>query len=88
MAALAPPHAHPGERPGTGSAEASREVEPVDVVQTRMERALDVVPRDRLLVSPDCGLHHLPSAAARAKLHTMTTAAASVRDRLEKENRP
>jgi methionine synthase II (cobalamin-independent) len=60
----------------------------VDVVQTRMMRVLDVVPRDRLPVPPDCGPRHLPAAAARAKLHTMTNAAALVRDRLEKETRP
>jgi len=61
------------------------EVEPVEVVQARIERALDVVPADRMLISPDCGLRHLPAGVARAKLHNMTTAAAIVRDRLEKE---
>lgn len=62
------------------------DVEPVEVVQARIERALEVVPPDRMLISPDCGLRHLPAGVARAKLHTMTTAAATVRDRLEKES--
>ena len=58
------------------------EVEPVDVVERRIERALRVVAPERLLVTPDCGLRHLPAAAARAKLRAMTTAAAAVRARL------
>ncbi|MGQ0576251.1 MAG: hypothetical protein ACT4RN_18910 [Pseudonocardia sp.] len=64
------------------------DVEPVEVVRARIERALEVVPPDRMLITPDCGLRHLPAGVARAKLHTMTTAAATVRDRLEKETTP
>jgi 5-methyltetrahydropteroyltriglutamate--homocysteine methyltransferase len=60
------------------------EVESVGVVEKRIERALEVVPADRMIVTPDCGLRHLPAPAARAKLHAMTTAAASVRDRIRK----
>jgi 5-methyltetrahydropteroyltriglutamate--homocysteine methyltransferase len=60
-------------------------VEAVDVVERRIERALAVVPPDRLIVTPDCGLRHLPAPAARAKLHAMTTAAARVRGGLPKE---
>jgi 5-methyltetrahydropteroyltriglutamate--homocysteine methyltransferase len=62
------------------------EVEPVGVVERRIERALRVVPADRMIVTPDCGLRHLPASAARAKLRAMTTAAAQVRDRLQKEH--
>jgi 5-methyltetrahydropteroyltriglutamate--homocysteine methyltransferase len=58
------------------------EVEPVDLVEGRIERALRVVPADRLIVTPDCGLRHLPAPAARAKLRTLTAAAAAVRHRL------
>ena len=61
------------------------EVEPVDVVERRIEQALHVVPADRMIVTPDCGLRHLPAPVARAKLPAMTTAAAAVRDRLQKE---
>jgi len=64
----------------------TEDVEPVEVVEKRIERALDVVPAGRMLVTPDCGLRHLPAPAARAKLHAMTTAAAAVRDRLLKED--
>jgi 5-methyltetrahydropteroyltriglutamate--homocysteine methyltransferase len=63
----------------------TEDVEPVEVVEKRIERALDVVPPDRIVVTPDCGLRHLPAPVARAKLHAMTSAAASVRDRLQKE---
>ena len=62
------------------------EVERADVVERRIEQALRVVPADRLIVTPDCGLRHLPAPAARAKLRVMTSSAAAVRDRLQKEN--
>jgi 5-methyltetrahydropteroyltriglutamate--homocysteine methyltransferase len=64
----------------------TEEVEPVGVVEKRIERALDVVPPDRIVITPDCGLRHLPAPVARAKLHAMTSAAASVRERLRKES--
>ena len=37
------------------------EVEPVPLVERRIERALAIVPPERLLVTPDCGLRHLPA---------------------------
>ena len=58
------------------------EVEPVPLVERRIERALAIVSPERLLVTPDCGLRHLPATAARAKLSAMTSAAAAVRGRL------
>ena len=58
------------------------EVEPVLLVERRIERALAIVSPERLLVTPDCGLRHLPASAARAKLSAMTSAAAAVRGRL------
>ena len=63
------------------------DVEPVEVVERRIERALDVLPPERILVTPDCGLRHVPADAARAKLRAMTTAAAAVRGRLQKEKK-
>jgi len=57
------------------------EVESVPLVERRIERALAYVPPERLLVTPDCGLRHLPATAARAKLRAMTSAAAAVRAR-------
>jgi 5-methyltetrahydropteroyltriglutamate--homocysteine methyltransferase len=58
------------------------EVESAPLVERRIERALAYVPPERLLVTPDCGLRHLPATAARAKLRAMTSAAAAVRARL------
>ena len=57
------------------------EVEQAATVADRIERALRIVPPERLLVTPDCGLRHLPADVARAKLRAMTTAASAVRDR-------
>jgi 5-methyltetrahydropteroyltriglutamate--homocysteine methyltransferase len=58
------------------------EIESAAQVEQRIERALAVVAPERLLVTPDCGLRHLPASVARAKLLAMTTAAAAVRARL------
>jgi len=57
----------------------STQVEPVEVVAARIRRGLDVLPADRLLVNPDCGLRHLPPEAARAKLRAMRDGADLVR---------
>jgi 5-methyltetrahydropteroyltriglutamate--homocysteine methyltransferase len=55
------------------------DVEPADVVAARVRRALQVVTPDRLMVNPDCGLRHLPTDVARAKLRALTAGAATVR---------
>ena len=58
------------------------EVEPADLVASRIRRALEFVPAQRLMVNPDCGLRHLPAAVARAKLRAMVAGAAQVRAEL------
>lgn len=60
----------------------STEVETPDVVAARIRKALEVVPADRLVVNPDCGLRHLPASVARAKLRAMVAGAAAVRQEL------
>ncbi len=62
------------------------EVEPIEVVERRIGRAHALLPSEGILVTPDCGLRHVPADAARAKLRAMTTAAA-VRGRLHKEKK-
>lgn len=57
----------------------SRAVETPEVVETRIRRALEVVPADRLVINPDCGLRNLPTAVATAKLRAMVDGAAKVR---------
>ena len=60
----------------------SPEVESAGLVASRIRRALDLVPADRLLVNPDCGLRNLSGAGARAKLAAMVAGAAAVRAEL------
>ena len=48
-------------------------------IEARIRRALEVVPADRLLVAPDCGLGYFSRTAAYAKLRNMGQAAAAGR---------
>jgi 5-methyltetrahydropteroyltriglutamate--homocysteine methyltransferase len=57
----------------------SNTVETPEVVADRLYQALKFLPPERLVVNPDCGLRHLPSAVARAKLESMVAGAAIVR---------
>jgi len=60
----------------------SRQVETPELVAARIRRALEVIPAARLVVNPDCGLRHLPTDIARAKLGAMVAGAAMVRAEL------
>jgi 5-methyltetrahydropteroyltriglutamate--homocysteine methyltransferase len=60
----------------------SEQVESADLVAARIRRALRVVPPDRLVINPDCGLRHVPLTVARAKLAAMVAGAAQVRSEL------
>ena len=42
----------------------THDVESPGLVADRVRRALDVIPADRLVINPDCGLVHLPRAFA------------------------
>jgi 5-methyltetrahydropteroyltriglutamate--homocysteine methyltransferase len=57
-------------------------VESVEQIADRIRRALKVIPADRLLVSPDCGLGYFSRTTAFAKLRNMGQAAAEVRKAL------
>lgn len=57
-------------------------VEPVETVVARIERVLEVVEPERLLVGPDCGMKFVAPATAFGKLQAMVDAAAVVRGRL------
>lgn len=63
-------------------------VESPDLIAERIRLALEVVPADRLVINPDCGLRHLPPAVARAKLSAMVAGAARVRRELERAAPP
>ena len=57
---------------------ASSNVETVDEVRTRMAEVLKVVPEDRLIAAPDCGLGFLGRDLAMQKLRVLCAAAGSV----------
>jgi 5-methyltetrahydropteroyltriglutamate--homocysteine methyltransferase len=66
---------------GVGVIDVKRlDVEPVAVVESRLYEALKVLPPERVVVNPDCGLRHLPAKVVRAKLSAMTKATANVRE--------
>jgi 5-methyltetrahydropteroyltriglutamate--homocysteine methyltransferase len=65
---------------GFGCVDSSRpEVEEVDTIRARIERALAVFEPDQILIDPDCGLRMLPRTAAFSKLSRMVEAAHQVR---------
>jgi 5-methyltetrahydropteroyltriglutamate--homocysteine methyltransferase len=58
------------------------EVEAAELVASRIRRALEYVPADRLMINPDCGLRHLAPEVARQKLRAMVAGVALVRAEL------
>lgn len=54
-------------------------VETAEQIEERIRRALEIVPADRLLVAPDCGLGYFSRTMAYAKIRNMGQAAANVR---------
>jgi 5-methyltetrahydropteroyltriglutamate--homocysteine methyltransferase len=58
------------------------EVEAAELVASRIRRALEYVPADRLMINPDCGLRHLAPDVARRKLRAMVAGVAEVRREL------
>ena len=57
-------------------------VETPPIVADRIRRALDVVPPERIVVAPDCGMKYLPRAIAFAKMKAMADGAALLRHEL------
>jgi 5-methyltetrahydropteroyltriglutamate--homocysteine methyltransferase len=53
----------------------AEKVETADDVARRISRALDVVPAERLVAAPDCGMKYLPRARAFGKLKAMVAGA-------------
>jgi len=64
----------------------SSEVETPDVVAERIRRALAVLPPERLVVAPDCGMKYLPRKLAFRKLEAMVAGARLVEDELSKRS--
>lgn len=61
---------------------ASNEIESVQTLAARIERALPYVAPERLIAAPDCGMKYLSRDAAFGKLGSMVRAAAMVRAEL------
>ena len=57
----------------------SDEAETAEVVADRIRHALAVVPPERLVVAPDCGMKYLPRELAFRKLRAMVEGAELVR---------
>jgi 5-methyltetrahydropteroyltriglutamate--homocysteine methyltransferase len=57
----------------------SSEVETPEVVADRVRAALEVVPQERLVVAPDCGMKYLPRELAFRKLEAMVAGTRMVR---------
>jgi 5-methyltetrahydropteroyltriglutamate--homocysteine methyltransferase len=60
----------------------SSEVETSALVAERIRKALTVVPPERLVVAPDCGMKYLPRERAFGKLRAMVEGARIVREEL------
>ena len=63
------------------------EVEPPNVIADRLRAALDVVPPERLVAAPDCGMKFLTRPVAFAKLAALAEGAALVRAEVAAEPR-
>ena len=62
----------------------SQEVESSSLVADRIRRALEIVPAERVVITPDCGLVRLPREVAFHKLSAMVEGARMVRKDLGK----
>jgi len=60
-----------------------RNIESPHQVATRIRAALDVVPAERLIVTPDCGMKYLPREVAFGKLAALVAGAELVRAELQ-----
>jgi 5-methyltetrahydropteroyltriglutamate--homocysteine methyltransferase len=59
-----------------------RAVETTEIVARRIRAALEVVPPERLIVTPDCGMKYLPRDVAFGKLKALADGARAVRAEL------
>ncbi len=59
------------------------EVEPVEVIKENIKKGFEIVPPERLTISPDCGLKLLPRDIAYGKMENMVQAAREVEQELD-----
>jgi 5-methyltetrahydropteroyltriglutamate--homocysteine methyltransferase len=80
---------HPSFKLGLGVIDVKSEtVESPQQVASRVDRALAVMGPESIVINPDCGLRHLPTKIALAKLRAMNAGAALVRARVRGEKVP
>ena len=60
-----------------------REPEPVEEIKENIKKGLEIVPPERLTISPDCGLKLLPRDVAYGKMENMVQAAREVEEELD-----
>jgi len=74
---------HPPFKLGLGVIDVKNpDVETAELVASRIEKALAILPPDRIYVNPDCGLRHMPTQVAIEKLQAMSAGASLVRDKI------
>jgi len=56
-------------------------IETPEVVQARVEKALQFVPKELVILAPDCGMKYLPRDVADGKLRSMVEAAKRLREK-------
>jgi 5-methyltetrahydropteroyltriglutamate--homocysteine methyltransferase len=61
----------------------THDVESAGLIADRIRRALGVIPAERLMINPDCGLVHLPRDVAFNKLSAMAEGTRMVREGLK-----
>ena len=60
----------------------TNEIETVDMIKNRVQRALPYVNKERIILAPDCGMKYLPRKSAFGKLKAMCEAARQLREEL------
>ncbi len=58
------------------------EIESAETVAARVREALDVVPAERIVIAPDCGMKYISRDTGLGKLKAMVAGAAIVRAEL------
>ena len=61
----------------------AREIETVEEIKENIKKALEIVPPERLTVSPDCGVKLLPREVAYGKMENMVQAAREIEEELD-----
>ena len=64
----------------------TKKIEPIELIQDRIEYALKYLDVEKIFINPDCGLRSLPNRYAKAKLKNMVCAVKRIRNKLGMES--